>query len=175
MRNRQRNKIKLRRHGNGLQRFGQYSRYRADAKNVSVKSQGELPLRRAAGEQCSPLHSRRKCRLRLHHCLPCAKGGGSAQPSRRDCLLRFAKHYNSARQIWFCRHSRNRATAKNVLVKSKGEPPPWQWRGTYGFVRSFDTGLPEIYVSVGASMRHQKTSGLFGVQLRGFFIICIPA
>ena len=29
-----------------------------------------------AGEQCSPLRCCQKCRLWLHHCLPCAKGGG---------------------------------------------------------------------------------------------------
>ena len=49
-----------------------------------------------------------------------------------------------------------RGTDKSVpyKVRSKTQQRTNAARGNHGFVSTLDTGLPEIYVSVGAPMRH---------------------
>ena len=97
-----------------------------------------------------------------------------------DCRLR--PRPRKARVSWFCRQDSYRAEEIDVSVKSKGELPatasgvkancpcgnsrttasvqhPHGRRGNNGFLRTLDTGLPEIYVSVGASNRHKKPAG----------------
>ena len=68
------------------------------------------------------------CRPRPHHCLPCAKGGGSAQPSRRDCLLRFAAQIRSLSQL---------SLTAPFTQGSQGRTP--SVRQPYGFLRTFVT------------------------------------
>ena len=50
-------------------------------------------------------------------------------------------------------HSKRASNARPYGVRQKTQIRTNVARGKYGFVGSFDTGLPEIYVSVGDPMR----------------------